>query len=209
MNITIIGPQASGKGTQASRIAEHFGIFHFSTGDALRAEVKSGSELGNEIAQVMNAGQLVGDELIYGIVKKADQAHPGGILLDGYPRTVGQAEMMKPDLPIGAVVEIIISDQTAVDRISSRFMCSKCGHGYNTVSLPPKTAGVCDLDGAPLIQRDDDKPEAVKKRLRVYHEQTAPVLEFYRNLGVPVHPVDGEQSIDDVWQDIKQAIGEI
>jgi adenylate kinase len=122
---------------------------------------------------------------------------------------VGQAEMMKPDLPIGAVVEIVISDQTAVDRISSRFMCSKCGHGYNTVSLPPKTAGVCDLDGAPLIQRDDDKPEAVKKRLRVYHEQTAPVLEFYRKLGVPVHPVDGEQSIDDVWQDIKQAIGEV
>ncbi len=209
MNITIIGPQASGKGTQAGRVAEHFGIFHFSTGDALRAEVKSGSDLGNEISQVMNAGQLVGDELIYGIVKKTARAHPEGILLDGYPRTVGQAEMMKPDLTLDAVIEIVISDQTAVDRISSRFMCSQCGHGYNTVSLPPKTPGLCDIDAAPLVQRDDDKPEAVKKRLRLYHEQTAPVLEFYRNLGVPVHQVDGEQSIEDVWQNIKQAIGKV
>ena len=209
MNLTVIGPQASGKGTQASRIAKHYGIFHFSTGDALRAEVKSGSGLGQEISQIMNAGQLVGDELIYGIVKKVGEAHPEGILLDGYPRTVGQAEMMKPDLEMEAVIEIVIKDETAVERISSRYMCSKCGHGYNTVSLPPKTEGQCDLDGAPLVQRDDDKPEAVKKRLRLYHEQTAPVLEFYRNLGVPVHRVDGEQSIDDVWQDIKKAIGEI
>jgi adenylate kinase len=209
MNITVIGPQASGKGTQASRIAKQYGIFHFSTGDALRAEVKSGSGLGQEISQIMNAGQLVGDELIYGIVKKVGEAHPEGILLDGYPRTVGQAEMMKPDLEMEAVIEIVIKDESAVQRISSRYMCSKCGHGYNTVSLPPKTEGVCDHDGAPLVQREDDKPEAVLKRLALYHQQTAPVIEFYQNLGVAVHRVNGEQAIDEVFQDIKQAIGEI
>jgi adenylate kinase len=209
MNITVIGPQASGKGTQASRIAKQYGIFHFSTGDALRAEVKSGSGLGQEISQIMNAGQLVSDELIYGIVKKVGEAHPEGILLDGYPRTVGQAEMMKPDLEMEAVIEIVIKDETAVQRISSRYMCSKCGHGYNTVSLPPKTEGVCDHDGAPLVQREDDKPEAVLKRLALYHQQTAPVIEFYQNLGVAVHRVNGEQAIDEVFQDIKQAIGEI
>ena len=106
------------------------------------------------------------------------------------------------------MVEIVIADETAVARISSRFMCSECGRGYNTVSLPPKTEGVCDLDGAPLVQRDDDKPEAVKKRLALYHEQTAPVIEFYRNLGVPVHRIDGEQSIDDVLRRISTRRGD-
>jgi len=206
MNICIIGPQASGKGTQASRIAAHYGIFHFSTGDALRAEVKSGSDLGQELSQIMNAGQLVSDQLIYDIVKKAGREHPEGILLDGYPRTVPQAEMMVADLTIDAVIEIVIQDETAVARISSRFMCSKCGRGYNTVSLPPRTEGVCDDDGAPLVQRDDDKPEAVRKRLALYHEQTAPVIEFYRAAGAPVHRIDGEQSIEDVFAIVKQAI---
>ncbi len=207
MNMIIIGPQASGKGTQAVKLAAHNGIFHFSTGDALRAEVKSGSELGRELSEVMNAGKLVSDELIFDIVKKAYQAHPEGILLDGYPRTVPQAELVKTDLDVGAVIEIVIGDETAVERISSRFMCSECDAGYNTVSLPPKTPGVCDKDGAPLIQRDDDKPEAVRKRLALYHEQTAPVIDFYEKLGVVVHKVDGEQTIDDVFGSILEAIG--
>ncbi|MCP4572617.1 MAG: nucleoside monophosphate kinase [bacterium] len=207
MNICIIGPQASGKGTQATRIAGHYGIFHFSTGDALRAEVKSGSELGRELAAVMNAGKLVSDELIYGIVKKTAGEHPEGILLDGYPRTVHQGEMMKDELKIDAVIEIAIADETCVARISSRYMCSDCGRGYNTVSLPPKNEGVCDDDGAALVQREDDKPKAVLKRLALYHEATAPVIEFYRAAGVPVHKVDGEQSIDEVFAAAKQAIG--
>jgi len=206
MNICIIGPQASGKGTQAGRIAEHYGIFHFSTGDALRAEVKSGSELGQELSAVMNAGELVSDQLIYDIVKKTAGEHAEGILLDGYPRTVPQAEMMKTDVTIDAVIEIAIADETAVARISSRFMCSKCGRGYNTVSLLPANEGVCDDDGATLVQRDDDKPEAVLKRLALYHEQTAPVIEFYRAAGVPVHHIDGEQKIEDVFADVRKAI---
>ena len=206
MNICIIGPQASGKGTQAGRIAGHYDIFHFSTGDALRAEVKSGSELGQELSAVMNAGKLVSDQLIYDIVKKTAGEHPEGILLDGYPRTVPQAEMMKTDLTIDAVIEIAIADETAVARISSRYMCSECGRGYNTVSLPPAQEGVCDDDGAPLVQRDDDKPEAVLKRLALYHEQTAPVVEFYRTAGVPVHHIDGEQKIADVFADVRKAI---
>jgi len=208
MNICIIGPQASGKGTQATRIAGHYGIFHFSTGDALRAEVKSGSELGQELSAVMNAGKLVSDELIYGIVKKTAAEHPEGILLDGYPRTVHQGEMMKDELKIDAVIEIAIADETCVARISSRFMCSECGRGYNTVSLPPAKDGVCDDDGAALVQRDDDKPEAVLKRLALYHEATAPVIDFYRTAGVPVHRIDGEQSIDEVFAAAKAAIGD-
>ncbi len=207
MNLIIIGPQASGKGTQAAKLAGHYGIFHFSTGDALRAEVKSGSDLGKELSEVMNAGKLVSDELIFGIVKKVYGEHPEGILLDGYPRTVAQAELVKADLDVDAVVEIVIKDETAVERISSRFMCSECGAGYNTVSLPPQTEGVCDKDGAKLIQRDDDKPEAVLKRLALYHEQTAPVIAFYDKLGVAVHRVDGEQSIEDVFQDIVGTVG--
>ncbi len=208
MNIIIIGPQACGKGTQATKIAGQYGIFHFSTGDALRAEVKSGSDLGKELSAVMNAGKLVSDELIFNIVEKAYQAHPEGILLDGYPRTIPQAELVKADLKVDAVVEIVIRDETAVERISSRFMCSECGAGYNTVSLPPKTPGVCDKDGAALIQRDDDKPEAVLKRLALYHDQTAPVVAFYEALGVPVHKVDGEQSIDGVFGSIREAMGD-
>jgi len=206
VNIIIIGPQASGKGTQATRIAGQYGIFHFSTGDALRAEVKSGSELGKELSAVMNAGKLVSDELIFNIVKKVYQEHPEGILLDGYPRTIAQAELVKADLKVDAVVEIVIKDATAVERISSRFMCSECGAGYNTVSLPPKQAGVCDKDGAALVQRDDDKPEAVLKRLALYHDQTAPVVSFYEQLDVPVYKVDGEQSIDDVFASIRELI---
>ncbi len=208
VNIIIIGPQACGKGTQAAKMAGHFGIFHFSTGDALRAEVKSGSDLGQELSAVMNAGKLVSDELIFNIVKKVYQTHPEGILLDGYPRTIPQAELVKADLKVDAVVEIVIKDETAVERISSRFMCSECGAGYNTVSLPPKTAGVCDKDGGALIQRDDDKPEAVLKRLALYHDQTVPVVAFYEALGVSVYKVNGEQSIDGVFDSILAAIGD-
>ncbi|MBC8424032.1 nucleoside monophosphate kinase [bacterium] len=207
MNMIIIGPQASGKGTQAAKLAGHYGIFHFSTGDALRAEVKSGSELGRELSAVMNAGKLVSDELIFGIVKKVYGDHPEGILLDGYPRTIPQAELVKADLKVDAVVEIVIKDETAVARISSRFMCSECGAGYNTVSLPPKTPGVCDKDGADLVQRDDDKPEAVLERLALYHAQTAPVIAFYEKLGVAVHRIDGEQTIEEVFQDIVGTLG--
>lgn len=206
MNLIIIGPQASGKGTQASRMAEHYGVFHFSTGDALRAEVKSGSDLGKELAEVMNAGKLVSDELIFNIVKKVYGEHPEGILLDGYPRTIPQAELVKSDLKVDAVVEIAIADETCVARISSRWMCSDCGAGYNTVSLPPKKEGVCDKCSGSLLQRDDDKPDSVLKRLALYHDQTAPVIEFYRNEGVAVHKIDGEQSIDAVFESIKQAL---
>lgn len=202
MNIIIIGPQASGKGTQACKLAAHYGIFHFSTGHALRAVVKSGSELGRELAEVINAGKLVKDELISDIVMKVYRAHPEGLLLDGYPRTVRQAELVEADLDVDAVVEIVIKDETVIERISNRLMCSKCGHGYNTVSLPPKTPGVCDRDGAPLVQRADDKPEILRRRLALFREQTAPVIEFYEKLGVAVHRVDGEQPIEGVYRDI-------
>ena len=206
MILPIMGPQACGKGTQASKLAEYYGLFHFSSGDVLREEVKSGSDLGKEVAQIMNTGKLVSDELIYDIIKNICATHPEGILFDGCPRTLGQAERLVGGLEIDHVIEISIKDETALKRVSSRFHCSRCGRGYNTISLPPSTAGTCDHDGAPLVQRDDDKPEAVRKRLALYHRQTVPVIEFYRGLGVPVHKVDGEQSIDTVFEEITQAI---
>lgn len=206
MIMIILGPQASGKGTQAARLAEHYGLFHFSTGDALRAEIKTGSDLGEEIARIINAGGLVSDELIYGIVRKVYKEHPEGLLLDGFPRTLNQAELAALDFVVDAVVKIVIRAEVSVERISSRLVCSECGAGYNLVSLPPKTPGVCDKDGAPLVQRDDDKPEAVRKRLGLYRQWAVPVMEFYEDLGVPVHRIDGEQSIEDVFEAIKSAI---
>jgi len=206
MILPIIGPQASGKGTQASRLAKHYGLFHFSSGDVLRDEVKSGSDLGKEVARIMNSGKLVSDELIYDIIKKICATHPEGILFDGCPRTLAQAERLVGELEIDLLIEISIPDETALKRVTSRFHCSQCARGYNTVSLPPRTAGICDDDEAPLVQRDDDMPEAVKKRLTLYHRQTVPVIEFYRDLGVSIRTIDGEQSIDEVFEEIRLAI---
>lgn len=201
-----MGPQASGKGTQAEKIAQQYGLLHFSVGDFLRAEVKKRTELGRKAEKIMDEGGLMEDEIIFGIVKQEVSQHPDGVIFDGFPRTEVQAQMLHEIVPINAVIDIKIHDEIAVKRISSRLVCSKCGEGYNTISQPPKKEGVCDNDGAPLIHRDDDVPEAVRHRLELYHKETEPILAYYRNEGVKVFDINGEQRIDKVFEDIKEAI---
>lgn len=207
MNIILIGPQGSGKGTQADNMVDEYGMKHFSVGDALRAEKKSGSELGNKVAAIMERGDLVSDDIVNEIVKKAVE-HYGeqGLIFDGYPRKRSQAEYLKTIADVDAVVDISISDEEAVRRISSRYVCPECGKCYNTIFLPPKEEGKCDADGAALVQREDDKPDAVRKRLAAYHEQTEPIVKYYEEGGVPVHRINGEQPIPDVFRDIKRAL---
>ena len=201
-----MGPQASGKGTQAEKIAQEYGLLHFSVGDFLRAEVKKGTEVGRKAEKIMDQGGLMKDEIIFDIVKQEVAKHPDGVIFDGFPRTEVQARMLHEIVPIRAVIDIKIKDNTAVERISSRLVCSKCGEGYNTISKPPKKEGVCDVDGAKLIHRDDDMPEAVRHRLKLYHKKTEPILSYYQNEGVKVFDINGEQSIDKVFGEIKEAI---
>jgi len=207
MNIILIGPQASGKGTQAVRLAEKTGMKHFSTGDAFRAEVASGSELGKELKRIMDAGDLVPNETVNEVIKGAVEKYQSqGLVFDGYPRTQDQAEFLSSITKIDAVVAIKISDEEAVKRISSRYVCPVCGKGYNTITLPPKVEGKCDVEGATLVQRDDDKPESVKKRLADYHAKTAPLIKFFDEQGSAIHSINGEQPIDDVAKDILAAL---
>lgn len=209
MNIILIGPQGSGKGTQAENIAEHYGNKHFSTGDAFRHMARSGTELGKKLANIMEKGELVPDEMVDEVVAHYVQEHKHeGLIFDGFPRTVKQAQYLDSITHIEAVVDINISDEEAVRRIAKRFSCPKCGESYNTKSNPPKETGICDNDGEQLTQRKDDNEEAVRKRLKAYHEKTEPLIQHYKEKGTPVHVIDGEQPIDNVFIDVQKALGE-
>jgi len=208
MNIMLVGPQACGKGTQASKLSEKLGLKHFSTGDAFRSEVASGSELGKKLKEIMDAGQLVPNDMVNKVIASAiDKFKEQGIIFDGYPRTIEQADFLLEQTDLDAVVEIDLSEEESISRISSRYMCPRCGKGYNSVTLPPKIEGICDDDGEKLVQRDDDKPEAVKKRLADYHAQTEPIIEHYAKKGITVYKINGKQSIEDVFSAIVQALG--
>ena len=203
MNLIIVGPQGCGKGTQAEKIMATYDMDSFSTGDALRAEAKSGSALGQEVKKLIDAGILVPDNIINDILENAINKASKGLIFDGYPRTLDQAQHLLEKTTINAIVNITISDDEAVKRISSRWRCPVCKRRYNTISLPPKTAGVCDDDGTALTQRADAKPDAVRKRLKAYHEQTEPILAYFEEQGIPVHHIDGEQPIEQVFADIQ------
>jgi adenylate kinase len=187
MNIILFGPPGAGKGTQADMLAERFSLAKLSTGDMLRAAVAGGSPIGKELKAVMDAGKLVSDDLIISIIreriKQADCAK--GFILDGFPRTIPQAEALDAMLAAEAlkldhVIELKVDDAALVERISGRFSCAKCGAGYHDHFKQTKQAGVCDVCGATEFKRrDDDKPETVAKRLEAYYAQTAPVLPYY------------------------------
>lgn len=182
MRLILLGPPGAGKGTQAAYIKEHFGIPQISTGDMLRAAVKAGTPLGVAAKAVMDAGQLVSDDIIIGLVKErlkeADCAH--GFLFDGFPRTIPQAEAMKAaGVDLDYVLEIDVPDTDIVERMSGRRTHPGSGRSYHVKFNPPKQAGVDDLTGEPLIQRDDDREDVVKKRLDVYHAQTAALVGYY------------------------------
>lgn len=214
MKLIMLGAPGAGKGTQAKKIAEKYQIPHISTGDIFRANIKNGTELGNKAKSYMEQGLLVPDELTCDLVvdriNQEDCAN--GYVLDGFPRTIPQAEALKNALnkmnsSIDYAINVEVPDENIVDRMSGRRACLACGCTYHVVFNAPKEEDVCDVCGAKLVLRDDDKPETVTKRLNVYHEQTQPLIAFYKKEGVLVE-VDGTQNLEDVFAAITKILGE-
>ena len=201
MNIIIFGPQASGKGTQSQRVAEHYQLKHLSTGDAFRQEIKKGTALGEKIARIINAGSLVSDDITNQIILANASYFKSGIILDGYPRNVAQYEFLKSHFQINAAIEITLPEDEIIARISSRRVCTQCGEGYNLITLKPKIDGECDKCHSPLVQRDDDKPEQIRKRLQIYYSQTTAITPFYHRDGI-FYTVDGNKPIPEVASEI-------
>ena len=214
MKIIMLGAPGAGKGTQAKMIAEKCGIPHISTGDIFRANIKNGTELGAKAKEYMDKGLLVPDELVcdlvVGRIQQADCEK--GYILDGFPRTIPQAEALENALnaieqKLDYAIDIDVPDENIINRMSGRRACVGCGATYHVLFNPTKVEGKCDVCGESLILRDDDKPETVKKRLDVYHTQTQPLIDFYTERKVLVE-VDGTQSMDKVFDDIMKILGE-
>lgn len=208
MNIVLMGLPGAGKGTQADKIVEKYDIPHISTGDMFRAAIKGKTELGLKAKSFMDQGALVPDEVTIGIVRErlSKPDCEDGFLLDGFPRTVPQAEALESLLAdigkrIEHVVNIKVEQDELIARLTGRWICKVCGTAYHTVFNPPQSAGVCDKDGGELYQREDDKPETVKNRLKVNMEQTQPLLDFYGSKGV-LENINGQQDIQKVFADI-------
>lgn len=206
MNIIFLGPPGAGKGTQAQRICEALNIPQISTGDILRRAIKEGTETGIKAKSFIDAGKLVPDEVIIDIVKErlAMDDCKDGYILDGFPRTVPQAEALSTFATIDSVIELAVDDQVLVDRLSGRRVCLKCGATYHVSMLNGKTT--CDKCGEELIQRNDDKAETVLSRLEVYHAQTAPLINYYGQKGL-LKTIPGDQGIDGIFTAIMNALG--
>ncbi|WP_022850598.1 adenylate kinase [Limisalsivibrio acetivorans] len=214
INMVFLGPPGAGKGTQSAYIIEDYGLVQISTGDILRAAVKAGTELGKEAKVYMDGGQLVPDELIVGMMKerlKQDDCK-NGVIFDGFPRTIAQAEaldkMLNEDLKteVTHIISLDVADELLVERAVGRRSCPECGKVYHIKYNPPKTGGVCDADGATLIHRDDDQEDTIKNRLKVYHETTS-LLKGYYNESGKFHEIDGEGDPKDVYKKIKGILG--
>lgn len=200
MRLIIIGPQASGKGTQADRLAKRLNIPHLSTGDLFRQEIKEKTMLGQQVESQIREGGLVSDDLVWDLVRKHLDAHPEGWILDGFPRTLPQAGMLDGYVGVDRVILLEVPDEVCVERITGRRICPVCGRDYHIKYKPPKNDTVCDDDGAKLEQREDDTPASTRKRLDGYHEQTEPLIEHYQTRVVRVN---GDQGIEDVWNEIQ------
>jgi adenylate kinase len=208
-----MGPPGAGKGTQAEKLVELYQIPHISTGDMFRKAQKEGTELGLKAKSYMDQGQLVPDEVTVGIVKErlAEDDCKGGFLLDGFPRTVQQADaldgiLVELDLALDRVVNIEVDKAFLVDRLTGRRVCRACGATFHVTNKAPKVEGVCDKCGGELYQRNDDKVETVSNRLDVYVAQTAPLIEYYQSKGI-MSSIDGSKSMEDVLADIRTALG--
>lgn len=213
MKIIMLGAPGAGKGTQAKMIADKYGVPHISTGDIFRANIKNGTELGMEAKKYMDQGLLVPDELTVRILldRVAQDDCKNGYVLDGFPRTIPQAEVLDSELTklgdhIDYAINVDVPDENIVKRISGRRACLTCGATYHIEHVPPKKEGICDVCGSELVLRDDDKPETVKNRLNVYHEQTQPLIDFYTEKGV-LKTVDGTVPMEEVFAAITAILG--
>ena len=214
MKIIMLGAPGAGKGTQAKKIAAKYGIPHISTGDIFRANIKEGTELGKKAKTYMDQGLLVPDELVVGLVVDRLQQDDckKGYVLDGFPRTIPQAESLDAALAkvgdkMEYAIDVNVPDENIVNRMGGRRACVGCGATYHIVYNPTKVEGICDACGEKLILRDDDKPETVQKRLGVYHEQTQPLIDYYTKAGI-LKEVDGTVDMEEVFQNIVQILGE-
>ena len=212
LNLFLLGPPGAGKGTQAAKLVQDFDVPYYATGDILRAAVKEESELGREAKDYMDRGDLVPDEVICRVImERIDSPEAeAGFLLDGFPRTIGQAEQLEAALDrrgrrLTAALQIEVPDDEVIRRLSGRRICVKNQHLYHVEFDPPKREGVCDQDGSRLIQRDDDKPEVVKKRLAVYHDQSKPLEERYEKQGI-LRRFDGTRPPAEVHDHIRAAV---
>ena len=213
MKIIMLGAPGAGKGTQAKKLSEKYGIPHISTGDIFRANIKNNTELGQKAKGYMDAGQLVPDELVVDLVvdRIKEQDCFKGFILDGFPRTIPQAESLDAALSrlgeaVDYAINIEVPDENIVKRMGGRRACVGCGATYHLVYAAPKKEGICDNCGAELILRDDDKPETVQKRLGVYHEQTQPLIDYYTKKGI-LKEVDGTMDMGDVFKAIVEILG--
>lgn len=213
MKVIMLGAPGAGKGTQAKMIAERYGVPHVSTGDMFRANIKNGTALGTEAKKYMDAGELVPDELTVRILldRVAKDDCKNGYVLDGFPRTIPQAEVLDEALnkigeQVDYAIDVDVPDENIIKRMSGRRACLSCGATYHIEHVPPKTADVCDQCGSALVLRDDDKPETVKNRLNVYHEQTQPLIAYYTKKGI-LRTVDGTLPMEEVFDAITAILG--
>lgn len=214
MKIIMLGAPGAGKGSQASRIAKEYQLPHISTGDIFRANLKEETELGKRAKSFMDKGELVPDDIT--IAMLLDRIHKedckNGYILDGFPRTIPQAEALKEalakkDEKIDLALDVEASDELIIKRMAGRRTCPACGAIYHIVTLPPKTEGICDCCGADLIQRKDDNEETVKNRLKIYHEVTEPLISYYKKEGI-LEEIDGAEELDKVFEKVKRIIHE-
>ena len=213
MKIIMLGAPGAGKGTQAKKIAAKYGIPHISTGDIFRANIKGGTELGMKAKSYMDQGQLVPDDVTIGMLldRIAEADCENGYVLDGFPRTIPQAESLTEALDklgqkMDFAIDVDVPDESIINRMSGRRACTGCGAPYHIVYNPSKKGDCCEVCGEKLILRDDDKPETVQKRLGVYHEQTQPLIDYYKNQGI-LKSVDGTQPMDEVFKAIVTILG--
>lgn len=212
LNLILLGPPGSGKGTQGERLQEDLELPYYATGDILRAAVKAGTEVGQAAREYMDRGDLVPDEVIIGVIAEQIEGHDAdrGFILDGFPRTVPQARALDNELvglgrQLEAVILIEVSDEEIMRRLTGRRVCSEGGHIYHLDFNPPRTEGICDIDGSELIVRDDDTPEVVRHRLDQYHDKTAPLVDFYEKQAL-LNRVDGSSDPDRVGESIRALI---
>ena len=212
MRLVLLGPPGVGKGTQASNIVEKFNIPHISTGDIFRANIKEGTELGKEAKGYMDKGLLVPDDIVVSIVndRLSEEDCKEGFLLDGFPRTINQAEILdrelsKMDIKLDKVLNIDADKEILIERVVGRRICKTCGKGYHIKFNPPKEENVCDVDGGELFQREDDNKETVSTRIEVYEEQTQPLIDYYKNKGIILN-IDGTKPIAEVFDTIVRAL---